>query len=113
MTRNALVLLTLSAFAAASGQLFFKLGAQGRERLIDFFNPYLLVGVLLYAASAAIWIYVLSYERLVNVYAFTALTFVIVYLGGVFVLGERLSATAAAGLALVLLGLFLIGTNSQ
>jgi uncharacterized membrane protein len=44
------------------------------------------------------------------VYPFTALTFVLVYLVGVFVLGEATSLKAMVGVAAVLLGLFLIST---
>ena len=53
-------------------------------------------------------IYVLSFEKLVNVYAFTALTFVLVYVGGVLVLKESITFNGAVGIFLVLLGLYLI-----
>lgn len=66
------------------------------------------VGFLLYGTGTLIWIYVLSYEKLVNVYAFTALTFVLVYLGGVIFISEKMSITAVAGILLVLAGLYLI-----
>ena len=58
--------------------------------------------------GTAIWIYVLSYEKLVNVYAFTALTFVIVYFGSMIFLRERMTVIEIFGVILVLLGLFFI-----
>ncbi len=69
---------------------------------------------MFYALGVVIWIYVLSQEALVNVYAFTALTFVLVYLGGAFILREQISAPAMVGVVLILAGLYLIVTfNSQ
>ena len=62
--------------------------------------------------STAIWIYALSSEKLVNVYAFTALSFVLVYLGGVMVLGETISKSGIVGVLLVLTGLFLLTTSN-
>lgn len=108
MSRFSVLLLTFSAFSAASGQLLLKVGARGREQLLDFINPPIVFGLVLYATSTVIWIYALSAERLVNVYAFTALTFVLVYLGGVLLIRESLSAAGLVGVLLVLSGLFLI-----
>ena len=99
MQRQAILLLLLSAFTAAGGQLMLKVGAQGRDALIGFINPWVVGGLVLY---------VLSFEKLTNVYAFTALTFVLVYLGAVFFLGERISAAAITGIVAILFGLYLI-----
>jgi drug/metabolite transporter (DMT)-like permease len=112
MGRLAIVLLTLSAFTAACGQLLLKLGAQGRQDLTGFINPYVIGGLLLYIASTLVWIYVLSFEKLTNVYAFTALTFVLVYLGGVTLLGEKISVTAGLGVVTILFGLYLISQHN-
>jgi drug/metabolite transporter (DMT)-like permease len=112
MTTGSVLLLTLAALAAAGGQLLFKVGAHGRDQFTDFINVHIFLGLCLYVIGTAIWIYALSFERLVNVFAFTALTFVLVYAGGVFLLGERLTVAAMSGVMLVLLGLYLIATNS-
>jgi len=112
MTRFTFLLLSLAAFSAASGQLLFKIGAKGRTAWLDFLNVPILLGLLLYAMGTILWIYVLSYEKLVNVYAFTALTFVLVYLGGVLLLHESISIQAGIGVAAVLGGLYLIVTYS-
>lgn len=108
MVKSTWMLLTLAAFSAAAGQLLFKVGARGSPTLADFFNLPILFGLLLYATSTALWIYALSFEKLVNVYAFTALTFVLVYLGGILILGERISFQAGMGICAVLIGLYLI-----
>ena len=55
-----------------------------------------------------LWIYALSFEKLINVYAFTVLTFVLVYLGGVFFIRESVTLGGMAGVFLVLAGLCII-----
>ena len=113
MTKTSVMLLALSAFSAAAGQLLFKVGAQGRVRWIEFISVPIVGGVLLYGISMVLWIFVLSFEKLVNVYAFTALTFVLVYIGGVVIIGERISMPGAFGVGLVLCGLYLITNYSS
>jgi multidrug transporter EmrE-like cation transporter len=108
LNRLSIILLTVAAFAASAGQLLFKVGAQGRQQLLDFINPPVAAGLVLYGLGTAIWIYVLSSEKLVNVYAFTALTFVLVYLGGIFLIGEKASPVGVIGILLILSGLYLL-----
>lgn len=108
MTRISIVLLSAAASMAAVGQILFRLGARDKAGLIALFNVHTLSGVALYGAGTLIWIFVLSREKLVDVYAFTALTFALVYIGAVTILDERLHLQAIAGIALVLLGLFLL-----
>ncbi len=108
MAPTSVLLLTTAALSAASGQLLFKVGAHERHHLVEFFNIYILIGLGLYAFGTAIWIYALSIEKLVNVFAFTGLTFVLVYLGGVVLLNETMTTAGVGGVLLVLLGLFLI-----
>lgn len=114
MHKLSIFLLTISAFSAAAGQLLLKIGADGKETVVEYVNTPLVSGLLLYAVGVVIWIYVLSREQLVNVYAFTALTFVLVYLGGAALLHEQISKAAFAGILLILAGLYLIvNFNSQ
>ena len=108
MTRLTILLLTSAAFSAAAGQILFRIGARGNDSLHAYFNAPIFSGLLLYGIGTTIWIYVLSKETLVNVYAFTALTFVLVYLGGVLLLGEHIDLKKSIGILLVLLGLYLI-----
>jgi drug/metabolite transporter (DMT)-like permease len=93
---------------AAAGQVLFKVGADGRVALLEFVNPFIAAGLLCYALGTAAWIYALSKAPLTLVYPFTALTYVLVYASGVFLLGEETSVRAVAGALLVLAGLFLI-----
>ena len=113
MSHFSLFLLLLASFSAAFGQILFKIGANGREQLIEFINFPIVLGLLLYALGTTIWIYVLSYEKLVNVYAFTVLTFAIVYIGGVFIVGEKITTVSLIGIALILAGLYLVANYNH
>lgn len=113
MSLYSTLLLAIAAIAAACGQLLFKIGADGKTSLSEFLNVNIFIGLVLYAIGMAIWFYSLSFEKLVSVYTFTALTFVFVYLGAVFVLGESLRLLAITGIALVLAGIYLIISAAQ
>jgi drug/metabolite transporter (DMT)-like permease len=111
MNRSIILLLLGASVAAAVGQILFRLGARDRISLLAFVNPYIAIGMLFYALGMAAWIYALSREQMVAVYAFTALTFVLVYLGGVFLLGEQINTTKSMGVALVIAGLYFLTSN--
>ncbi|MEH6628006.1 MAG: hypothetical protein V7739_16305 [Motiliproteus sp.] len=108
MSKFSIILLIIATAAAAAGQLLLRVGARDRAEFIDFINLPIFSGLVLYAFGTVIWIYALSFEKLVNVYAFTALTFVLVYGGGVLFLGETLSRVAIVGILLMMAGLYLI-----
>jgi len=108
MGRLSVILLVLSSCSAAAGQLLLKIGAHGREQLTEFVNIPILLGLLFYVTGTAIWIYVLSKESLINVYAFTALSFVLVAACSLIFLGERITLGGVMGIILVLVGLYLI-----
>lgn len=112
MTKITIIMLTISALSAAVGQLLFKVGARNATNWPDFVNPSIIAGLFLYGAATAIWIYTLSFAKLVNVYAFTALTFVLVYAGGVLILGEKISMIGLMGILFVMTGLYLITNYS-
>ena len=113
MSLPTVLLLTFAAICAAGGQLFFKVGAQNAQAIKDYFNLWLFFGLIFYGLGTAVWIYALSFEKLVNVYAFTALTFVLVYLGGIFIIRESITTTGFIGILLVVGGLYLITSQSH
>ena len=110
MTLTSVWMLLAASLAAACGQLLLKVGAQHKTHIVEFLNTPVAIGLLLYLCGTILWIYVLSKEKLVVVYAFTALTFVLVYLGAVLTLGESLTLKAGGGVALVLAGLYLLAS---
>jgi len=111
MPTTVLILLLVSTLCAAIGQLLFKVGATGRESILSFLNTWIVSGLILYGLGTLLWIFALSRVPLIVVYPFTALTFVLVYLGGVLVLGEHASLQAILGVLLVLGGLYLTASS--
>ena len=101
------ILLVGSALAAA-GQVAFKLGATGRTHLLAFCNGWIALGLTCYLLGTLLWIFALSRASLTVVYPFTALTFVLVYLAGVLLLGEATTSRQLGGVSLVLAGLYFI-----
>jgi drug/metabolite transporter (DMT)-like permease len=108
MKKLHLLLLVVSSFSAAAGQLLLKVGAHERKHVMEFVNLHILVGLLFYVAGTAIWIYVLGRESLINVYAFTALSFVLVSAFSFIFLGETITLAGAVGILMVLAGLYLV-----
>ena len=100
----------LGAVLASLGQVSFKWGAAGRLALAEFANPWIMLGLLLYLAGTLAWIRALATVPLTVLYPFTALTYVMVNLLAVVLLGESLSLRGVAGSALVLLGLLLVAS---
>jgi hypothetical protein len=71
---------------AAIGQVAFKLGAIGRESILDVVNGRVVLGLWCYGIGTAVWVFAFSKARLTVVYPFTALTFVLVTQGQLCVL---------------------------
>lgn len=104
-------ILALAAALAACAQLMFKIGAAGRSDLWSFANAWILGGLLCYGLGTVIWIYSLSKAPLNVVYPFTALTFVFVFAGSAFVIGESASLRSIAGVVIILIGIYLVSTS--
>jgi drug/metabolite transporter (DMT)-like permease len=112
MKAQVLAFALLGAVLAALGQVSFKVGAQGRTAVLQFVNSWILLGLLLYGAGTLFWILALARVPLTVLYPFAALTYVLVNVFAVMLLGERLSVQGVAGTVLVLLGLFLVAAAS-
>lgn len=108
MKTVSICLLVIAAVAAAVGQICLKLGADGRHQLAEYFNGLILAGLVCYGLGTMVWIYVLSSERLINVFAFTALTFVLVVIGGVVIDGGGVKPAVIVGVGLILSGLYVL-----
>jgi drug/metabolite transporter (DMT)-like permease len=100
--------LLLSSLSAAGGQLLIKSGSSGRASVLSFANPAVGGGLALYGLGAALWIAALSRAPLTQAYPYTALTFVLVFIGGAALFGETVPLAALAGVAFVLIGLLLL-----
>jgi undecaprenyl phosphate-alpha-L-ara4N flippase subunit ArnE len=100
--------LVFGSLLAAAGVVLLKTGANGAASLADYANLRILLGLASYAVGTVFWVLALARLPLSKVYPFTILTFVLVYVASVYVLGERLSVTLAIGVLLVLSGLVVI-----
>ena len=112
-------ILLLSAYAAgmSGGQVLFKLAALRSagatsgigERLLELvFNPYFIAAVVLYAAYAILWVWILTFIPLSRAYPFIALAFALTPLLGGLLFGDPISLRLLAGIFFVLCGLFLV-----
>jgi drug/metabolite transporter (DMT)-like permease len=105
-----------SVFLGASAQLLLKAGvgpaAAGRGAAAVFTtvirSPQALGGVLLFGVSSAIWLVVLSRLKLSVAYPLGALSYVVVVGAGA-LLGEHVPGLRWTGVALVALGVALVG----
>jgi multidrug transporter EmrE-like cation transporter len=73
--------------------------------------PGVIIGLALYALSAAVWLFVLATTPLSYAYPFLGLTYVGVAVASVTILKERFSALQWFGLALVLAGALAVAAS--
>lgn len=87
-------------------------GPDGLARLLAWAtNLPLLAGFGLYAAGAAVWLYVLAHWDVSKAYPLVGLGFVLTALFGTLVAGEQLSVLRWMGIALVCCGVVLIARS--
>lgn len=109
-------LLAATVLLISFGQILLKLGAEGLKNgascslnLFGFcLSWHLLVGVFVYGAATVTWILTLRDMPLSIAYPVVSLSYVLVALLSVALLGERLNLTYGLGLALIIAGVSLI-----
>jgi drug/metabolite transporter (DMT)-like permease len=102
------VYLVGGSILAAAGQVFLKLGANHAVAFAGYLNWRVALGLACYVVGALAWLIALSRLPLTRVYPFAILTFVLVYLASVFVLGERMSPALIVGVMFVFVGLVIV-----
>jgi multidrug transporter EmrE-like cation transporter len=115
------LLILASILALTYSQLVLKwqannVGAPAADGLTDYFsrlllNPWTLSALLVTALAMPVWLLLLGRLPLSYVYPFLSLSFVLVSLGGIWLLNEPLSALRVAGLSLIVLGVILVGRS--
>ena len=111
-----IVALVAYAGAMAGGQLLFKMAAlravhEGPfiERAVSvLLNGYFLVALVLYAALAGIWVWILTFTPLSRAYPFVALAFALTPALGGLVFAEPISVRLVIGIGLILCGLLFV-----
>jgi drug/metabolite transporter (DMT)-like permease len=109
LAKGILICLIPSLFLGASGHLLVKEGVtRAGAWTAFFFHPLLLLGVVCYFASMALWLPFLSLRPVAQAVPVAGLTYVIVALGAGILKGEWLSWPQWGGVLLIVLGLFFL-----
>ena len=113
-----IVCLVLYAFGMATGQILFKVAADGTAGSRGFLpsllaNPSFWVAVALYGVLTVLWVWLLTKVPLVYAYPFATLAFVFTPLLAHLVLREGFGAGYVLGSALLVGGLLVIAWTAQ
>lgn len=115
-----IVFLLLSIVLSAVGQLLLKLGVMNvgdmdfkaghlLSTLVNTFtNVWVLLGVVCFVTSMVLWLKVISTMELSRAYPSVSLSYVIVFIFSVIWFHEGVSVGKVAGLASIMLGIFLL-----
>ncbi len=101
------------------GQLLFRKTAVGAPPLSTWdgltslaVNPFFILALATYGIATLLWVSVLQQVPLSRAYAFSALSFIIVPIASVLLLGEQATPRLGVGIGFVIIGLVLIGARS-
>ena len=121
MVKSVYPLIALSVAISAFAQIALKagMGSTSVQRalaggarvstVVDIaFNPFVMLGLFLYFASAAVWLLVLSKVQVSFAYPFVALGFVLTALLGRFFFNDIFSAAKIAGTLLIMGGVIVM-----
>ena len=112
MQGKTLVLILASVVFSVAGQLFLKSGAQrlaglGRMEflLVAARDIRVIAGLAAWIASTLCWLYVLRVAPLSRAYGLTSLTYVLIFIAGVLLFGERVRPLHVVGTLLIVVGI--------
>jgi drug/metabolite transporter (DMT)-like permease len=75
-------------------------------------NPFVVVGMIIFAASVLFWLIGLSRVPLSYAYPFISLSYVIILAASYFLLGEQFSLLRIAGVSVICLGVILVAFSN-
>ena len=119
-----LSLILLTVFASACAQLVLKLGVADQKMqaamqsgLLDTvfaaaLSPFIWFGLIIYALSVALWLWVLSKVDLSVAYPFVGIGFVVTMLFGILLLNENVTPMRIVGTILIVGGCVLVGKSA-
>ena len=116
MTPVALLLILVSELSSITGQLFFKLAVNETDesaRRRGKFLPIFAAGVLAMAIGFFAWLTLLSKYELSYVYPFEALSRLMLIVGAVVFLKEKMTARLWAGAFLITSGIIIVSATHQ
>ncbi|AUG42326.1 4-amino-4-deoxy-L-arabinose-phospho-UDP flippase [Pseudomonas chlororaphis] len=101
----------LCVVGIATGQILFKLSAEGMHRAGNVFDKRSLIvlffALALYGVTTLAWVWVLQKIELGRAYPLMALAFVLVPIGSYFIFAERFNMYYIVGVAVIMLGILL------
>ena len=106
-----ILVVIFATFIGAFGSLYLKKGAKQLHRhnlLLQFFNRNLMLGVFLFVLSSVFYIGAMKYGDLSVLYPVTSLSYVWISLLSIRFLGEEMNRYKWIGIAMIILGVFLI-----
>lgn len=104
-----LLLVAFCALLGAIGQVLFKISSSSiSSNFVSWFNPKLLLGLLLYAIATILFIYALKQGNLSILYPIIATSYLWVALFSIWILGESMTVFKWIGTLLIILGIILI-----
>jgi len=115
-----LLAIFVSVSLAVVGQLLLKIGmlrmgrfslnistiVQQYTRVL--LNPFIIAGIIGFALSMLVWLYVLSRLELSVAYPFVALNYVLILFASHFLLKETITPLKIMGVAVVVIGIYLV-----
>ena len=125
MSTSTFALALISILFSASAQISLKSGmsgaaiqqalTSGSSKLDSAWliasNGYVIFGLLLYGAGAIIWLLVLAKVDVTLAYPLVGLGFILTMLFGIFLLGEHVTLSRAAGTLLIVSGVVLLARS--
>ena len=124
MSIQSVILIVISVMLTSSAQLLMKNGMSSAAvqdalsykpfmtaSLTIATSPSVMLGLLSFAMSAAVWLLVLSRLDVSQAYPFVALGIAITVIAGQLLFGEHMSAFRAFGIILIIAGVIFIAVN--
>ena len=114
---NTIIIILIGILFASLGQVFWKIGMNSIGAIDNFsisgivsmfFNPLVVMGLIMYGLSTVFWLVALSQKDLSYVYPFISLTFIIVLFLSYFVLKEQMGTARIVGTIIIVGGLMII-----
>ena len=124
MSFLALSLILLTVFASACAQLVLKLGVTEPKMqsalqsgvmdsiMAAAMSPFIWFGLVIYALSVALWLWVLSKVDLSVAYPFVGVGFLVTMLFGILLLNENVTPMRIIGTVLIVGGCVLVGKSA-
>lgn len=108
-SHTAILLVLISSVFTAIGQVFLKTGVDTITTLVSAFNFFLIIGFILYGAALVLLLKAYKHGELSVLYPVIALSYVWVVLLSNLLLGESLNLWKIFGVAVIFVGVTLIG----